>query len=322
MRLRKAKGSSRRISLILTLAATALVQTALSSVAVSSTRTRTRLVGASGIERHWVRSSGSPTNAPMICQGPTFPCIVNLSISDVEYLGKSAGGANDKFKVKIVFSPQSACFERLPSQQGFGQLTTTLFQANFAVTLKITRHLGHKDTGFKTFTDSSTGVISVDVNVPRGVLETDPVTVEASVDMTATLNSRTIARISGTGVPSLGPGQQTFAGNANLAQCFPSVTITSVNYVPGTAAQKDVVTVNWTVAEPQSSCLRISNVVATAKLTRADGSLGTGQGGADGTAALQVSGNPGNVVSFEVNVTALAASSAPITANAKLNKNL
>ena len=313
MRFMKAKGCGRQIFLIFTLLATVLVQSAQSSVAVSPTTPKTQPFATSDFERH---------TAPTICQGPTFPCIVNLSISDVEYLGKSAGGANDKFKVKIAFSPQSACFERLPSQQAFGQLTTTLFQATFAVTLKITRHLGHKDTGFKTFTDSSTGVITADVNVPRGVLETDPVTVEASVDMTATLNSRTLARISGTGLPSLTPGQQTFAGNANLAQCFPSVTITSVNYTPGAAAQKDVVTVNWTVAEPQSSCLRISNVIATAKLTRADGSLGTGQGGANGTAALQISGSPGNVVSFEVNVTALAASSAPITANAKLNKNL
>ena len=45
-------------------------------------------------------------------------------------------------------------------------------------------------------------------------------------------------------------------------------------------------------------------------------------GGANGTAALQISGSPGNVTSFELNVTALAASSAPITASAKLNKNL
>jgi hypothetical protein len=49
-------------------------------------------------------------------------------------------------------------------------------------------------------------------------------------------------------------------------------------------------------------------VVANAKLTRADGSIGTGQGEGNGTATLQISGDPGNVVSFEVNVTALAAS--------------
>jgi hypothetical protein len=322
MKLRKANNSGRKIRLALALLVTALFQSALSSVAVSSPVTGTHLVTASGFERPWFRKEpGNPASAATNCQGPTFPCIVNLSISDVEYLGKSAGGANDKFKVKILFSPQSACFERFPSPQGFGQLTT-LFQATFAVTLKITRHLGHTDSGFKTFTDSSTGVISVDVNVPRALLETDPVTVEANVDMTATLNSRTIAKISGSGVPSLAPGQQTFAGNANSAQCFPTVTITSVNYAPGSAAQKDVVTVNWTVAEAQSSCLRISNVVATAKVTRADGSQGTAQGGANGTAALQISGSPGNVVSFELNVTALAASSAAITANAKLNKNL
>ncbi len=280
------------------------------------------LVAPSGFGRNVVpNQSVSPVPLSTDCQGPTFPCDVNLSITYVEYLGKSPAGANDLFRVKILFSPQSVCFGSTPSIQGLG-LSQSLFQSNYAVSVKVTRHLGHTDTGFKSFTDTATGSISVEVKVPRGPLETNPVTVEANVDMTATLNARTIARVTGTGVPSLAPGQQTLAGTANLAQCFPGVTITSVNYSPGSGAQKDIVTVNWTVDQPQSSCLKISNVVATANLTRADGSIGSGSGGANGSATLQVSGNPGNVVRFDVNVTAIAASSPAITANAKKSKNL
>ena len=59
-------------------------------------------------------------------------------------------------------------------------------------------------------------------------------------------------------------------------------------------------------------------MVANARLTRSDGSTGTGQGDGNGTATVPISGDPGNVVSFEVKVTALAASiPESLKANAK-----
>jgi len=263
-----------------------------------------------GFSRNVAREeSVNPASNLTACQfpSPTVSCDVNLFINDVKYLGRSA--ANDSFKVEFIFNPTSgtACLGSVPSIQGFG-LSQSLFSAVFNVSLRVTRRGGKLDTGSKTFTDSTTGNLSVEVKVPRGVLEMDPIEVEAKIDVTVTLNSMALARVAGTGLPSLAPGQQAFGGTANLAQCFPSVTITSISYVQGAPRQKDAVTVNWTVAQPQSQCLRISNVVATARLTRSDGSTGTGQGDGNGTATVPISGDPGNVVSFEVKVTALAAS--------------
>ena len=263
-----------------------------------------------GFSRNVAREeSVNPASNLTACQfpSPTVSCDVNLFINDVKYLGRSA--ANDLFRVEFIFNPTSgtACLGSVPSIQGPG-LSQSLFSAAFNVSLRVTRRGGKLDTGSKTFTDSTTGNLSVEVKVPRGVLEMDPVEVEAKIDVTVTLNSMALARVAGTGLPSLAPGQQAFGGTANLAQCFPSVTITSISYVQGAPRQKDAVTVNWTVAQPQSQCLRISNVVATARLTRSDGSTGTGQGDGNGTATVPISGDPGNVASFEVNVTALAAS--------------
>ena len=242
---------------------------------------------------------------------------VNLFINEVKYLGRSA--ANDSFKVEFIFNPtsQGMCLGSVPSMQGLG-LSQSLFSASFNVKLDITRRGGKVDSGSKAFSESTTGNLSVEVKVPRGVLEMDPVEVKASLDVNVTLNSRTIARVTGTGVPSTALGQQTFPGTTNLAECFPGVTINGMSYAEGSHRQGDAVTVNWTATQPQSQCLRISKVVANVRLTRADGSVGTGQGEGNGTATLQISGNPGNVASFEVNVTALAASiPVSITANTK-----
>ena len=272
-----------------------------------------------GFSRNVAREeSVNPASNLTACQfpSPTVSCDVNLFINDVKYLGKSA--ANDLFKVEFIFNATSgtACLGSVPSVQGFG--SQSLFSTSFNVSLHVTRRGGKLDTGSKTFTDSTTGNLSVEVKVPRGVLEMDPVEVEAKIDVTVTLNSMALARVAGTGLPSLAPGQQAFGGTANLAQCFPSVTITSITYAQGAPRQKDAVTVNWTVAQPQSQCLRISNVVANARLTRSDGSTGTGQGDGNGTATVPISGDPGNVVSFEVKVTALAASiPESLKANAK-----
>ena len=257
----------------------------------------------------FARESINPVGNSTACQfpTPTGSCDVSLFINEVKYLGKSA--ANDLFRVEFIFTPKSQnfCLGSVPSMQGLG-LSQSLFSASFNVSLNVTRRGGKLDAGSKTFTESTTGSISVEVKVPRGVLEMDPVEVEAKLDVNVTFNSRTIARVTGTGVPSLAPGQQIFPGTTTMAQCFPNVTITGISYLQGSQRQRDTVTVNWTVTQPQSTCLRISKVVANAKLTRADGSTGTGQGEGNGTTTLQISGDPGNVVSFEVTVTALAAS--------------
>lgn len=250
------------------------------------------------------------------CQGTTFPCEVNLSITDVEYLGSLP--SSDRFRVKMLLASSSPCLSTL-----FQQLQAqSLFSAELAVSVKVTRRLGHTDTGFDSSNRSTIGSFSIDVKVPRGALETNPVTVEANVNMTVTLRSSIGARVAGSGVPTLNAGPQSSNATGNTAQCFPSVTITGVNYVQGSGTQKDTVTVNWTVAQPQSSCLKLTNVTAEAKLKRADGSTGTATSGGNGTATLQISGNPGNVVSFDVSVTAQAGSSPNITVSAKKIKNL
>jgi hypothetical protein len=275
------------------------------------------LAGSSGSERRRVlEGSTSATSIPATCQGTSFPCDVSLSITDVEYLGGLS--ASDRFRVKLLLTSPSPCFSAL----GFGGLgPQSLFSADFAVSVKVTRRLGHTDTGFESANRSITGAFSIDVKVPRGTLETDPVTVEANVNTTVTLKSAIEAHVAGTGIPTFN-GPQSSNASGNTAQCYPSVTIAGVNYVQGSGAQKDTVTVNWTVAQPQSSCMKLTNVTATAKLKRTDGSTGTATSGGNGTATLQVSGNPGNVASFDVSVKTEAASGPNITASAKKIKNL
>lgn len=270
-----------------------------------------------GFERGGVlEESVSRTMTSTACQGPTFPCDVSLSITDVEHT--SGLSPTDRFRVKMLLTSPSPCFSTIPSQSIVPQ---SLFSADFAVSIKVTRRFGHTDTGFGSGNRSVTGAFSIDVDVPRGMLETNPVTVEANVNMTATLTSKIEVHVTGNGTPTLN-GPQSSNPSGNTAQCYPSVTITGVNYVQGSGTQKDTVTVNWTVAQPQSSCLKLTNVTATAKLKRADGSTGTATSGGNGTAVLQVSGNPGNVVSFDVSVQAKAGSSPNITVSAKKIKTL
>lgn len=272
-----------------------------------------------GFERGGVlEGSVSRAMTATACQGPTFPCEVNLSITDVEYLGSLP--SSDRFRVKMLLASSSPCFSALTFQGGFAP--QSLFSADLAVSVKVTRRLGHTDTGFDSANRSTTGPFSIDIKVPRGTLETNPVTVEANVNMTVTLRSTNAVRVAGSGIPTLNAGPQSSNATGNTAQCFPSVTITGVNYVQGSGTQKDTVTVNWTVAQPQSSCLKLTNVTAEAKLKRADGSTGTATSGGNGTATLQVSGNPGNVVSFDVSVRTENGSSPNITVSAKKIKSL
>jgi hypothetical protein len=195
----------------------------------------------------FARESINPVGNSTACQfpTPTASCDVSLFINDVKYLGKSA--ANDLFRVEFIFTPKSQnfCLGSVPSMQGLG-LSQSLFSASFNVSLKVIRRGGKLDTGSKTFTESTTGSISVEVKVPRGVLEMDPIEVEAKLDVNVTFNSRTIARV--TGLECLARARSAnLPGSTTMAQCFPSVTINSISYVQGSQRQRDTVTVNWTV---------------------------------------------------------------------------
>ena len=270
------------------------------------------IIPISSTSARGLRESPKRDRVSTTCQGITFPCDVNLSITDVKYLGKVFD--RDEVEVSGNFSSASPCFQ---SQFVGGLQQQQSFQGDFSITVTLTRRLGHVDKGFGNVS-VRVGSFSTTVKIPRGTLETNPVTIVARVDMTATLKSSAGARVLGTGTPSLVSGPQTSpTASGNTAQCNPSVTITGLSYAQGSGTQNDTVTVNWTVAPPQSLCFKLTNVTATVKLTRANGSTGTGTSGGNGTATVLVSGSPGNVVSFEVTVFAQAGSSPSITATAQ-----
>ncbi len=279
-----------------------------------STLIATLLISPVNFERSWgLNGSLSRYNNSTPCQGTTFPCDVNLSVTNVEYLGKKFD--HDVVKVSWSFSSQSPCFAPV-FQAGLNNQSP--FVANFSVSVKLTRRFGHIDKGFGSLDRTSTGSFSIEVEVPRDTLETNPTLIDATVDMNGTLKTSAGVRVSGNGTPALNSGPQTGPTTpGNTAQCNPSVTITSLSYAQGSGTQKDTVTVNWTVAPPQSSCYKLQNVTATTNLKRADNSTGTGTTGGNGTATIQVSGSPGNVVSFDVTVFAQAGSSPSIKASAQ-----
>src|SRR6185503_8557314 len=131
---------------------------------LSLTLIATLLTTSFGFARSWVpEGSVSRAMTAPACQGPTFPCDVSLSITDVEYLGSGTG--DDRFRVKMLLASPSPCFSALFGQ-GIG--LQSLFSADLAVSVKVTRHLGHTDTGFASDNRSIAGSFSIDVKVPRG----------------------------------------------------------------------------------------------------------------------------------------------------------
>jgi len=184
----------------------------------------------------------------------------------------------------------------------------------YEVTVKIKRRLGHEDSGtFKTGILVK-GEVRTFVKIPRGNLETDPVSYEASVKTTAGAVARKTAHVSGTGAPTLAGATQTFTKNSTVPMpdgCHPRVQVSAINFIPGSAARAtpDKVTINWDASLPLLACFDPPRISILVRVTRPGGASVTVPANFDaGTtnATLTLPGAPGAVASFDMFVTAIS----------------
>ena len=178
-------------------------------------------------------------------------CLPTLSITNVKYLGKDSSG-DDRFEVPFQISTNRTCVG--PDQLGF------------TLTLTITRKNGHTDSktnaGFAPLSNPQTVII------PRGALETDPVTYSAnlSAKLKALVTPKT-TRVSTAATVGASSDQ-------SLACCpkIPNVTVQSIVNPP--LVNKDSVKVDWTYT--QSTCVQLTGTNVTVKTTHQDQSTCSG----------------------------------------------
>jgi len=276
-------------------------------------------------------------------------CNPNLQIESVTYLGKSngkdsvqvifngqkptlsSGGFNNAQAVAFNSSATSCAKYGVPQinslglgsgfssntsvQQGFGGGSQGF---GYELTVKITRRLGHQDTGTTKSTNIFNGNIRAVVQIPRAVTETDPVAYDVTINTTFGGVTRRTLTVQGSGAPALAAATQTFAnstlepsvqqsfgGNTTPDSCFPSVSITGLSFTPGSGATPDGVTIDWTANRSPLDCLSGPKVFISVEVKRADNSTGRGvtQPNAN-SITVNLSGSPVAPVSFIVRVSA------------------
>lgn len=217
--------------------------------------------------------------------GPsTFPpqCTPTVSITSVQYAGKD----DRKDKVLVTWNavkPTSPCVDF----------------TEFRVDLRVVRKLGHEDSGSKTFSGSERSGL---IEVPRGTLETDPVSFDVTISARVTAEKDKSVKVTGNGAPSIASAAQSPLGSSS--QCDPSIKVTTLNFFPASTPTKDAVGIFWdaSIADP---CLAFSRFTASIKVTRADGSVQTGSSGVLArdarSARVEVPKGVG-IVSFEVTI--------------------
>jgi hypothetical protein len=200
---------------------------------------------------------------------PQGSCGASLSIVSVTYKGKVQG--DDLVEVVFDAAINSPC----------ARLGAGVVQDNFGgrvITVKVTRKNGHQDTGtdHSQKSDFPPGRSTRLVVVPRGLLETDPVSYEASVKASfGELFHKTIT-LSGSGLPAVGPGVQTTTTTFSRDQfrpdeCFPSIQVTDLKFNSGVHVA-DTVTVNWNAAKgPGCTCFPEPKIDIAVQLTRPNG---------------------------------------------------
>ena len=272
-------------------------------------------------------------------------CSPNLQIESVKYLGKNngndsvqvvfnglppnvlsggfqnsspIGGFNNgtqpcsRYGVPVVNTQFGGGFgSAQPSgasiQQGFGGVPTSQ-NFGYELTVTITRRLGHQDTGTTKSNNIFSGQITAVVQIPRGAVETDPVSYDVTINTTFGGSTRRTLTAQGNGAPALANATQTFANSSLVPltdNCFPSVSITGLSFVAGSGATPDAVTVNWTASHSPSDCLGGLRVLISVDVKRPDNSTGhaSTQAGAP-SITLNLSGAPAAPVSFIVRVSA------------------
>ena len=251
--------------------------------------------------------------APMpgdICVGRAL-----VKVEKVQYQGKDSG--NDKVYVEWRDGGASPCVYFGGGFDVPGQSNITPF--GYEVTVKVTRKNGHEDSGkSKRATVVNGNQLLTDViTIPRGLLETDPVSFEVTLRTTVGLVMTQTDRLTGNGAPVLQNATQKFTGHTTvpnqLGTCFPILQVPALGFLPGSGSTPDRVTIGLHAVLPQlaESCFDAPKVSVTVRATRPNGVVDTGQaniGAGDTTTTISLSGTPGSVASFEIIVSATVGS--------------
>ncbi len=253
-------------------------------------------------------------DAKILTTQPTDVCITQAvaQIGSVHYKGKNAAG-QDGVEVDWLAQSISDCVV-FGSGHDVNADKTDIPTFGYEVTVKIKRRLGHEDSGtFKTGILVK-GEVKTPVKIPRGNLETDPVSFEVSVKTTAGAVLRKTLHVSGTGTPTLAGATQTFTKNSTVLMpdgCYPRLQVSAINFIPGSAARAtpDKVTINWDALSPLLACFDPPRFSILVRVTRPGGASVSVPANFDvGTtnATLTLPGAPGAVASFDVFVTAIS----------------
>lgn len=155
------------------------------------------------------------------------------------------------------------------------------------------------------------------ITIPRGLLETDPVSFEVKVRTTVGLVMTQTDRLTGNGPPVLMNSTQKFTPHTTvpnvLGTCFTLLQVPALNFLPGSGSTPDQVTIGLHSGLPQlaGSCFDQPKVSITVRVTRPNGVVDTGQANVpagDTTTTIPLSGTPGTVASFDIIVSATAGS--------------
>jgi hypothetical protein len=238
-----------------------------------------------------------------------------MQVEKVQYQGKDSG--NDKVYVEWRYGTASPCVYFGGGFDVPGQSNITPF--GYEVTVNVKRKNGHEDTGTskKPTVVNGNQVLTDVITIPRGFLETDPVSFEVKVRTTVGVVMTQTDRLTGNGPPVLMNATQKFTPHSSvpnvLGTCFTLLQVPALDFLPGAGSTPDRVTIGLHTGLPElaESCFDAPKVSITVRVTRPNGVVNTGQANVaagNTTTTIPLSGAPGSVASFEIVVTATAGS--------------
>jgi hypothetical protein len=213
---------------------------------------------------------GRAAGTNFLTPAPQKSCGGGLSIVSATYKGKVQG--SDQVEVVFDASLDSPCARLGAGDVGDG------FGGRI-ITVKVRRRLGHEDTGVDHSNKGTfpPGRYARLVVVPRGALETDPVSYEVSVKATfGELFHKTVT-LTGTGLPRVGAGVGTTSTTSSHdefrpEECFPGIQVNDLTFNSGAGHVADTVTVKWNATKGAGcTCFPEPKIDIDVQLTRPNG---------------------------------------------------
>src|SRR5262245_18010443 len=240
-------------------------------------------------------------------------CITQTTaqINQVRYLGKNSNG-DDNIAVEWQVFSISEC---VPFGSGLfipDRVNIPLF--GFEIRVKIKRRFGNEDSGFVFKREIlPSGPKTTFVAIPRGALETDPVSYTATLKTTAGAVQTFNRVITGLGVPSLTGATQSTNQHSSVpniaASCFPSLSVSAINFLPGSGGTPDNVAITWSSGIVTAMCNEQPRFKVKVIVKRPAGNLDTVEtvfAPNSNSAQLQLPGAASGATNFNVTITALA----------------